>query len=112
MVNTRQRDERSAADIAAVWPDDGGEGTLCGGLLYQRYSISSVRPSELAQGVRHLAPTRGIDGVNQKAYNTTHQMTARTDNSDLGRYSPAYATGRSAFALQSKSGVEVEQWNV
>ena len=35
-----------------------------------------------------------IDLVNQKVYNTPHQMTARTDRSDPGRYSPAYATGR------------------
>ena len=52
-----------------------------------------------------------IDWVNQKVYNTPHQMTARTDRSELGRYSPAYATGRSAFVLQSKSEVEVEQRN-
>ena len=30
MVNTRQRDERSAAAIAAVWPDDEGADTFCG----------------------------------------------------------------------------------
>ena len=34
-----------------------------------------------------------IDWVNRKVYNTPHQMTARTDRSELGRYSPAYATG-------------------
>ena len=35
-----------------------------------------------------------IDLINQIVYNTRHQMTVRTDNSDFGRYSPAYATGR------------------
>ena len=35
-----------------------------------------------------------MTGVNQKVYNTPHQMTARTDRSDFSRYSPAYATGR------------------
>ena len=35
-----------------------------------------------------------IDWVNRKVYNTPHQMTARMDRSELGRYSPAYATGR------------------
>lgn len=32
----------SAADIAAVWPGDGGGDALCGGLLYHRYYISSA----------------------------------------------------------------------
>ena len=35
-----------------------------------------------------------LDGVNQKVYNTHHQMTVRTDKSESSRYSPAYATGR------------------
>ena len=47
----------------------------------------------------------GIDWVNRKVYNTPYQMTARTDRSELGRYSPAYATGRSAFVLQSKAEI-------
>ena len=35
-----------------------------------------------------------LTSINQKVYNMRHQMTARTDNSDLDRYFPAYATGR------------------
>ena len=52
------------------------------------------------------AADRGrIDWVNRKVYNTPYQMTVRTDRSELGRYSPAYATGRSAFVLQSKAEI-------
>ena len=34
--------ERSAAEIAAVWPDDGSADTLRGGLLYHCYYISGA----------------------------------------------------------------------
>ena len=41
-----QRDEHSAADIAAVGPDDEGADTLRGGLLYHCYYINGAWPSE------------------------------------------------------------------
>ena len=49
-----QSDERSAADIAAVGPDDGDADTLRGGLLYHRYYISGVRPSYARVALRVL----------------------------------------------------------
>ena len=39
-------------------------------------------------------------------YNTHHQMTARTDRSDLGRYSPAYATGREFGEMRCRGLLE------
>ena len=37
-----QRDERSAAEIAAVWPGDRSADTLCSGLLCHRYCINKL----------------------------------------------------------------------
>ena len=41
-----------------------------------------------------LAGAEALTDVNQKVYNTPHQMTVRTDSSDYYRYSAAYAMGR------------------
>ena len=40
-----------------------------------------------------------------------YQMTARTDRSELGRYSPAYATGAKRFVTRNM-GVWCEGWGV
>ena len=53
------------------------------------------------------APRADLTAVNPKVYNTRYQMTARTDRSGIGRYSPAYATGREFEANGNCSIVRV-----
>ena len=65
--------------------------------LQERRPVKKTSSSKSIEQSEQSNNSPPLTSVNQKVYNTPHQMTARTDRSDFSRYSPAYAMGRERF---------------